>query len=584
MGLRGQQIYHATHQFFLTHRSLYVLVDDTRKDYKSVSDEGFKYWLELIDVFGGHSPILIFQNEKDGRSKPIDIGGIKHRYDNVKELYAGNLEKADAADAVRDGIEFFASHLSHIGEELPARWITVRADIEARARDVPYIPVQEYFEIYRRHMEFDRSKALWLSRYLHDLGVFLHFQDDPLLARTVILQNQWATEAVFRILDDETVKAQRGRFSSDDSERLWPDSVYADMHPELLALMQRFELCYQLHDSKPPTSLAPQLLPPAKPKELADWGKPEDLVLRYRYDFLPKGMISRLTVRLHRFVRNPEMAWVTGVLFERDTTSVLVEVLANGSEIELRARGPERYALLSVIAADLDALNESFQGLRDKVDKRVPCDCGTCRTASVPEFFDQKALLKRKQDNRLKVECPRSYELVDVLDLLDGLRTDKLRIFLASSSELREDRDEFELYFRQQNDLLRRKGFYLEIVRWENFLDAMSETRLQDEYNKAICDCDIFVSLFFTKAGKFTDEEFDVAYGQFKNSRKPLVYTFFKNADIKTGSARREDLNSLWAFQDKLKELGHFYTGYDNIEHLKLQFRGQLDKILEQYD
>ena len=66
----GQQIYHATHQFFLTHRSLYVLVDDTRKDYKSVSDEGFKYWLELIDVFGGHSPTLIFQNEKGGRSKP----------------------------------------------------------------------------------------------------------------------------------------------------------------------------------------------------------------------------------------------------------------------------------------------------------------------------------------------------------------------------------------------------------------------------------------------------------------------------------------------------------------------------------
>ena len=90
----GQQIYHATHQFFLTHRSLYVLVDDTRKDYKSVSDEGFKYWLELIEVFGGHSPTLIFQNEKDGRSKAIDLGGIKQRYDNVKELYAGNLERS----------------------------------------------------------------------------------------------------------------------------------------------------------------------------------------------------------------------------------------------------------------------------------------------------------------------------------------------------------------------------------------------------------------------------------------------------------------------------------------------------------
>src|SRR6185503_16089570 len=136
-----------------------------------------------------------------------------------------------------------------------------------------------------------------LSRYLHDLGVFLHFQDDPLLARTVILQNQWATEAVFRILDDEIVKAHLGRFNGTDCERLWKDSVYADMHLELLALMQRFELCYELKDSAQPTWLAPQLLPPAKPQELTDWSKPEDLVLRYQYDFLPKGLISRLTVR-----------------------------------------------------------------------------------------------------------------------------------------------------------------------------------------------------------------------------------------------------------------------------------------------
>ena len=270
----GQEIYHATHQFFLTRRSLYLLVDDTRKDHKSVSDEGFKYWLELIDVFGGHSPVLIFQNEKGGRSKAIDIGGIKGRYDNVKERYAGNLEHGNAADQLRDGIEFFASNLSHIGEELPARWIKVRADIEDRAGEAPHITQQEYFEIYRRHMEFDRSKALHLSRYLHDLGVFLHFQDDPLLARTVILQNQWATEAVFRILDDETVKAQLGRFNGADCERLWRDSVYADMHPELLALMQRFELCYELGDSKPPTWLAPQLLPPAKPASLPTGASP----------------------------------------------------------------------------------------------------------------------------------------------------------------------------------------------------------------------------------------------------------------------------------------------------------------------
>ncbi len=185
----GQEIYHATHQFFLTHRSLYLLVDDTRKDYKSVSDPGFRNWLELVEVFGGHSPVLIFQNEKGGRSKAIDIGGIKGRYDNVKELYGGDLTQADAAARLRDGIEFFAGNLSHIGEELPAAWVKIRGDIETRAAETPHIAREEYFQIYRRHLDFDRTKALHLSRYLHDLGVFLHFQDDELLARTVILQN-----------------------------------------------------------------------------------------------------------------------------------------------------------------------------------------------------------------------------------------------------------------------------------------------------------------------------------------------------------------------------------------------------------
>jgi hypothetical protein len=155
-----------------------------------------------------------------------------------------------------------------------------------------------------------------------------------------------------------------------------------------------------------------------------------------------------------------------------------------------------------------------------------------------------------------------------------------IRIFLASSEELREDRDAFELYFRQQNDQFRKKGLYLEITRWENFLDAMSETRLQDEYNQAVRYCDVFVSLFFTKTGKFTEEEFDTAHRQFRETGKPLIYTFFKNAPINTGSARADDLRALWAFQNKLKALGHFYTGYDSVEHLKRQFRDQLDKML----
>ena len=552
----GQEIYHATHQFFLTKRSLYVLLDDTRKDYKSVHDAGFKYWLEVADLLGDHSPVLIFQNEKGGRSKTIDESGIKAKFNNVKDIYRGNLEQPDAADSLRKAIEFYAQNLPHIGEELPAKWVAIRADIEQQAKDKPFISQPDYFDIYRKHLEFDRDKALHLSRYLHDLGVFLHFQDEPLLSRTVILQNTWATEAVFKMLDDETVKGNLGHFDSADCRRIWQDSVYADMHPELLALMQKFELCYRLPDTPCDAWLAPQLLPPSKPEALSDWQQPGDLTLRYRYEFLPKGIVSRLIVRMHRFVKRPDLSWISGALFERGGTEVLAEVPAKGGEIVLRARGPERKELLSVISADLDALNDSFHGLKDLVTKWVPCNCSRCRKLTEPEFFEQERLLKRKKDGKLKVECPASYEDVDVLELLDGIRVDQLpdwakdentskpllpesenkvrtiKIFLASSSELEEDRDAFDLYFRQQNDRLRNQGIYLEIVRWENFLDAMSETRLQDEYNKEVKACDIFVSLFFTKTGKYTEEEFDTAHEQFLDTKKPLIYTFFKNAPL----------------------------------------------------
>jgi hypothetical protein len=72
--------------------------------------------------------------------------------------------------------------------------------------------------------------------------------------------------------------------------------------------------------------------------------------------------------------------------------------------------------------------------------------------------------------------------------------------------------------------------------------------------------CDIFVSLFLTKTGKFTEEEFDVAHQTFMDTSKPLMYTYFKNDAAARGNAPREDILSLWAFQDKLKALKHYQT------------------------
>ncbi|MEO8962920.1 MAG: hypothetical protein ABI325_13625 [Ginsengibacter sp.] len=156
-----------------------------------------------------------------------------------------------------------------------------------------------------------------------------------------------------------------------------------------------------------------------------------------------------------------------------------------------------------------------------------------------------------------------------------------IKIFLASSAELKADRDEFRKFISWQNDRLHKQDIYLEIVQWENFLDAISDTRLQDEYNKALRGCDIALCLFFTKVGKYTAEEFDTAYQVFKDTGKPTIWTYFKDAPVNMGSIT-EEINTLIAFKKKIGDLGHFYTVYTNIDNLINQFRNQLDKILPQ--
>jgi hypothetical protein len=83
--------------------------------------------------------------------------------------------------------------------------------------------------------------------------------------------------------------------------------------------------------------------------------------------------------------------------------------------------------------------------------------------------------------------------------------------------------------------------------------------------------------LFFTKVGRYTEEEFETAFGQFKATHKPFIFTYFKHAPH---TASRADQQSLWAFQDKLKALGHFQTEYTNAAELKLHFSQQLDKLV----
>jgi hypothetical protein len=151
----------------------------------------------------------------------------------------------------------------------------------------------------------------------------------------------------------------------------------------------------------------------------------------------------------------------------------------------------------------------------------------------------------------------------------------KVKIFLASSAELDNDKKEFELFISRKNKDLYHRRIFLELATWKDFISSMREGRTQDEYNKYIKASDISIFLFHTKLGRYTREEFDNAHEAFLHSKgkfkKPRIYTYFKS-----------DLNEqpeITQFRDYIDSLDHFFDTYDNMDELFVKFGRQFDKL-----
>jgi len=411
----GQEIYHATHQFFLTKRSLYILVDDTRKDDKSLHDATFRYWLQTVELFGDNSPLLIVQNEKGNRSKDIDLKSMQGQFGFIKEKYQTNLLTNKGLDELEKDIKHYIQKLPHIGQEMPAQWVAIRKELVEISKKEAYITLSTYYDICSEHTIREKERAKALSQYLHDLGTFLHFQDDPLLTNFIFLQNEWVTDAVYQLLDHEPIKENKGHFTLADTKKIWLDS-YEDMHHQLLALLLNFELCYKIPDNKE-EYMIPQLLPESQPD--INWDNTNNLQLRYQYGFMPKGLLSRFIVRTHTYLKDTSNAWKKGVVLERKNTSALIKEVYAQNEITIHVKGTHQKELMTIIAEEIDKLNKSFGGI--KVQKLIPCNCNKCVKTDQPYFYKFKSILKRIEDGKKTIECDNSYKDISVMELMDNL-------------------------------------------------------------------------------------------------------------------------------------------------------------------
>ncbi len=411
----GQEIYHSTHQFFLSKRSLYALVVDERKE-----DTDFYYWLEVAELLGENSPLLIIKNEKQ-HSRSLPEPELRKQFGHfLKDIIPANLANNHGLNDIEKQICHHITSLPHVGDKLPKTWIRVRTALENDPRN--YISLEEYLTICATQgFKLERDK-LQLSEYLHDLGICLHFQNEPLLNKTIILKPNWATNAVYRVLDHPKVRDETfGKFTTQDLKTIWSDSSYSPVRDELLQLMKKFQLCYEIPNN-PDTFIAPRLLP-TEPLPY-NWDNNENLLLRYTYNFMPKGILSRLIVAMHERIENQSLVWRTGVVLKNKSTRAEIIEYYNKKEIHIRIVGNSRRDLMTIINDKLQEIHKTFNRNKKhlKFNILVPCICPQCLHNQNPFFFTLENLQNRRENKNSKahvVQCDKSFEDISVFQLTD---------------------------------------------------------------------------------------------------------------------------------------------------------------------
>ncbi len=300
----------------------------------------------------------------------------------------------------------------------------------AARREEQVLDLEDYLALcaLEENGEMDEARALRCSAYLHDIGVLLHYQDDADLREYVIIKNEWATEAAYRVIDDPDIALRNGHFSRQtDLPRIWCQPEYKKMRPQLLELMKRFRLCYTLKAEG--EYIAPQLLPVSPPEGYA-WQESQDLVLYVEYDFMPLGLMAQLIVECHLLIAEERrLVWRDGAVLElggKARAEILLQKRGGKQTIGIRAQGRKKRELVTIIDAKLEELHKPFgNGL--KAEKKIPCICTRCEKTEDKWFFNLSELDNRLKAGRREKDCELSYESVAIPALVGNVFSESVR-------------------------------------------------------------------------------------------------------------------------------------------------------------
>ncbi len=404
----GQEIEHTTHQFFMSSKSVYLLVWNAR--YGHIQGR-LDYWLEMIKSRAPEVPVLLVATHIDQRVPDINFAALKETYPQLIGEYSVDNRLGYGIEELRHAIAKAAVGLPLMGQAWPGSWEVV--ENELKGLDDYHISFDRFTRICQKNGLNNEQDSEVLADTLHNLGIILHFEDDLALKNLVVLKPNWITKAISCALTDEVTKAAFGRLRHIDLTRIW-QAYDPSLYSAFYSLMSKFDLCYKIEHVE--SSLIPALLPFKPPTTQALSPR---LEMVYRLSSIPAGLMSRFIVRTHRFTQ--DIHWREGVILAYSDQRARAELFENRREFRLTVGGSNPTNFFAILTDTLNQILMDYPGLT--VTRLIPCICqGDGSTGErCPHFFSYESLVLRSQRGKSVIECDVSYKEVSVNELLYGI-------------------------------------------------------------------------------------------------------------------------------------------------------------------
>lgn len=367
----GQEILHSTHQFFLTERSLYLLVLEPRT---GSAQRDAEYWLKLIETQGSGSPVIVVMNHSRGRRWRVDEVKLRRKFPFIVDFISTDALHGEGIDELRGTIvRTVEALMPDVWLPFPVRWRAIKDRVAGM--DENFLTYERYRELSAEYGEEDPDKQADLAGILHALGLALYFGKDPRLHDTRVLNPGWVTGGVYAVIRSELVKAQNGQLTAADmpavlGEAQKQKAVKAkdyppETHSFILELMRAFQLAFA-HEPEgepgeepgPVRYLVPELLPEFEPEMAETWDE-APIRLRYEYEVLPPGLLPRFIVRTHALSEGAPH-WRHGVVLRHGEASALIRAESDRPELYVFVLGGDadtRRVLVTMVRAELEALH-----------------------------------------------------------------------------------------------------------------------------------------------------------------------------------------------------------------------------------